>query len=239
MNWMTFAWSQTKCEICFGCQEWYWMAFVIFGKNIMPPITKKGKQISKCLLLYQIVGQNFDIFMLFVMTNVKSWKYSTRLEQGALSSEVSKSPIFIVGMVSQLYQPYNQKSFLTILTFPWRFSFLLWSSLLSFLASTSDTKRSKKNIKLSLLKIDTYYWIISAEIEFKIKSQDSTWTIIIWIMKLNSQRSKLEGWSIRSERARQLVSKAVEVIATGEVYDKPPQSYQRASTYYYANGQCL
>ena len=58
-------------------------------------------------------------------------------------------------------------------------------------------------------------------------------------MKLNSQRSKLEGWSIRSERARQLVSKAVEVIATGEVYDKPPQSYQRASTYYYNNSQCL
>ena len=41
-------------------------------------------------------------------------------------------------------------------------------------------------------------------------------------MKLNSQRSKLEGWSIWSERARQLVSKAVEVIATGEVYDEPP-----------------
>ena len=41
-------------------------------------------------------------------------------------------------------------------------------------------------------------------------------------MKLNSQRSKLEGWSIRSERARQLVSKAVEVIATGEVYHEPP-----------------
>ena len=106
------------------------------------------------------------------------------MEQGALSSEVSKSPIFIVGMVSQLYQLYNQSFFLTTLTFPWRFSFLLWSSLLSFLASTSDTKRSKKNSKLSLLRIDTYYWIIGAEIEFNMKSENSTWTIIIWIMKL-------------------------------------------------------
>ena len=41
-------------------------------------------------------------------------------------------------------------------------------------------------------------------------------------MKLDSQRSKLEGWSIWSERARQLVSKALEVIATGEVYHEPP-----------------
>ena len=213
MNWMTFAWSQTKCEICFGCQEWYWMAFVIFGKNIMPPITKKGKQISKCLLLYQIVGQNFDIFMLFVMTNVKYWKYSTRLEQGALSSEVSKSPIFIVGMVSQLYQPYNQSSFLTILTFPWRFSFLLWSSLLSFLASTSDTKRSKKNSKLSLLRIDTYYWIIGVEIEFKMKYHYSNWTILTqfelwkWILSAQSWRVGLSGvrergnWFLRPSRS--------------------------------------
>ena len=70
--------------------------------------------------------------------------------------------------------------------------------------------------------LHTYYWKIGAEIEFKMKSENSTWTIIIWIMKLDSQRSKLEGWSIWSERARQLVSKAVEVIATGEVYDEPP-----------------
>ena len=163
--------------------------------------------------------------MLFLMTNVKSWKYSTRLEQGALSSEVSKSPIFIVGMVSQLYQLYNQSFFLKILTLPWRFSFLLWSSLLSFSASTSDTKRSKKNSKLSLLRIDTYILLNNRRwdwIQNEISGLKLNYHHSIWIMKLNFQRSKLEGWSIWSERARQLVSKALEVIATGEVYHEPP-----------------
>ena len=115
--------------------------------------------------------------------------------------------------------------FLTILTFPWRFSFLLWSSLLSFLASTSDTKRSKKNSKLSLLRIDTYILLNNRRwdwIQNEISGLKLNYHHSIWIMKLNSQRSKLEGWSIWSERARQLVSKALEVIATGDVYHEPP-----------------
>ena len=72
MNWMTFASNQTKCEICFGCQEWYWMAFMIFGKELCPPPPKKkGKYISKSLLCFvPDFRSNFDIFMLFLITNI-------------------------------------------------------------------------------------------------------------------------------------------------------------------------
>ena len=81
-----------------------------------------------------------------------------RLEQGALSSEVTNSPIFIVGMVSLRLDPkYDTKKMTSFFIItesirfqkaiiklpPWRFFSSLWSSSLLLWASTSDTKRSK------------------------------------------------------------------------------------------------